>query len=698
MISSVQLIWKWAALALVLLCPGAALALSSPDYVEGDVLVTFKPSVDLASSQKVLAGHSLALKSHFSELSRHLGKHSGLIHDSHRTTAELVAELSLDPAVERAEPNHIRTFNSLPNDTLFTNLWALRNQGQWVNGSTGVAGADIRFVPAWKLARPNPNPVVVAVMDSGVDYTHPDLAANMWTNPGEIPGNGLDDDKNGYVDDYYGYDFAGHQPDPMDSGFHGTHVAGIIAATGNNQSGIIGVDYQAQIMALRISTNGTNLSVSAEIGGLQYATQMKSRGVNLVAINASFGGNNYNYTEQSAIQAAGNAGIIFCAAAGNSTNNNDFTPHYPASYRLPNMIVVAASDQNDALTDFSDYGANTVDLAAPGDNILSLLPVSQAITNMDTHVESGPTRYPATALIYSGTTPGITATAYYCGLGYPTNFPPEVQNNIALIARGTLYFSNKVANAMAAGARAVIIYNNTNVNLTPTLSYTANWIPSVFLSQSDGLALQSQLPATVKVVNTPAPGPPQIYQYLSGTSMAAPQVTAAVAFAAQNFPYESVAQRIQRILGNVDVLPSLAGKVRTGGRLNLQRIVDTDLNGLPDWWEQQYFGQPTGTDPNADPDNDGLSNLAEWLAGTAPTDPTSNLQLTVSVTNPNAAVLNWPSVPGKDYRLERSTNLATGFDTLVGTNISATAPTNTITDTGTLPGKAFYRVGIELDN
>ena len=428
---------------------------------------------------------------------------------------------------------------------------------------------------------------------------------------------------------------------------------------------------------------------------------MKSRGANLVAINASFGGSSSNSTEKAAIQAAGNAGIIFCAAAGNNTNNtnnNDITPHYPSSYRLPNMIAVAASDQNDALADFSNYGANTVDLAAPGDNILSLLPVALGITNMDTHVESGTNRFPASALIYSGTTTGITATAYYCGLGYPADFPPEVRNNIALIARGTLYFTNKVANAMAAGARAAIIYNNSAVNITATLYDATNWIPSVFLTQTDGLALQAQLPATVKVVNTPEPGPPQIYQYLSGTSMATPMVSAAVAFAAQNFPAESVAQRIQRVLANVDVLPGLAGKVHTGGRLNLQRMVDTDLNGLPDWWEQQYFGQPTGTDPTADPDHDGLSNLGEWLTGTVPTNSASNLQLTVAVTNQNVAVLKWASLAGKSYQIERSTNLTTGFDTLVGTNISATAPTNTVTDTA-LPGtRRFYRIGAEIDN
>ena len=170
-----------------------------------------------------------------------------------------------------------------------------------------------------------------------------------------------------------------------------------------------------------------------------------------------------------------------------------------------------------------------------------------------------------------------------------------MRNNIALIARGTLNFSNKVANAMAAGARAAIIYNNTNGNFLGTLQVSNNWIPAVSLSQADGLALKAVLPATVTVVN--GTDPTQIYQYLDGTSMATPHVSGAVAFAAMNFPGETVTQRIQRVLANVDVISGLKGKVRTGGRLNLQRIVDTDTNGLPDWWELQYFGHLTGTDP-----------------------------------------------------------------------------------------------------
>jgi subtilisin family serine protease len=661
-------------------------------YVEGEVIVTFKPTVSLNDVQQVLGSHSLALTKHYAELSRDRGRHTGLVRAENRTTAELIAELSHDPAVELAEPNYLRWVTDVPNDTLFTNLWGLQNTGQSVNGTAGTAGDDIRFVPAWEMARPTTNQFVVAVIDTGVDYTHPDLAGNMWTNPGEIPNNGVDDDGNGYVDDYYGYDFADNLPNPTDSGYHGTHVAGTIAAVGNNQLGVIGVAYQAKIMALKASNDGETLSDSAIIEAIQYATMMKGRGVNIVAINESFGGGGSNSTEVAAMQAAGNAGIIFCVAAGNNTANNDTTAFYPASYRLTNMIVVAATDQNDALASFSDYGPNTVDLGAPGENILSLLPVALAPTIAS--VQQGTTTYAANEMVYSGITTGITATVYYCGLGYSTNFPAAVRGNIALIARGTLTFSNKVVNAMAAGARAAVIYNNASGNFSGTLGGTNNnWIPAVSLAQSDGLAMQTN--ATATVVNIPDPS--QIYQYLEGTSMATPHVSGAVAFAAMNFPSETVTQRIQRILANVDVISGLNGKVRTGGRLNLQRTVDTDANGLPDWWELQYFGHLTGTDPNADPDHDGMSNLEEWLAGTNPTNASSCLRLiAIPTNNPNAFVVRWLSVAGKTYWLERSTNLLTGFNSVVQTNIAATAPTNTATDTAILPGNTrFYRVGVE---
>ena len=623
-----------------------------------------------SAAGKVLGAHSLALGRHFGPLSEWRHRQTALVRGAGRSTQQLIAELRQDSAVETVEPNYLRwTDGQPPNDTSFTQLWGLNNTGQAVNGVAGTSGDDIKFLAAWSLARPSATNVVVGIIDTGVDYYHPDLAANMWVNPGELPNNGLDDDGNGYVDDLYGYDFADSIADPQDSGYHGTHVAGTVAAVGKNQLGVIGVDYQAKIMALKASNDGNSLNDSAVIAALQYATLMKQRGVNIVAINASFGGAGYDSALAAAIQSAGDAGIIFCAAAGNDGSDNDVTPIYPALYRLANMIVVAATDQNDALASFSNYGATSVDLAAPGVNILSTCPTNQP--QMSVYVKQGLASYSANAMTYSGSTPPLSATLYDCGLGNPADFPAGVNGNLALIQRGTLTFAQKVSNAMAAGARAAVIYNNASGNFLGTLGSSGNWIPALSLSQADGLALKATLPSVATV--TAFVDPANIYQLLDGTSMATPHVTAAVAFSAMNFPTETVAQRIQRVLANVDPVPALLGAVSTGGRLNLQRTVDTDGNGLPDWWEQLYFGHLTGTDPNADPDRDGFSNLKEYIADTNPTNSNSSLRLLSTQVVSNRVSLTWSGGTQARQHLQRAASLG---GVLLWTNLQTNRTTH----------------------
>ncbi|MEO6035218.1 MAG: S8 family serine peptidase [Verrucomicrobiota bacterium] len=633
------------------------------DYVEGEVLVTFKSSVKLDAAKLSLKAHQLQLTKHFANVSARRGKHSGLIRSKNRTTAALLAELKNDLSVDLVEPNFIRRpYGGLPNDPLFGQLWGLRNTGQAVNGFSGTSGSDINFSAAWRMARTTTNEIVVAVIDSGVDYNHPDLADSMWTNRVEIPGNGIDEDGNGLVDDYFGYDFADGDSNPTAGGLHGTHVAGTIAATGKNQLGVIGVDYQARIMALKVENNAVPNSFpdDAIVSAIDYTIMMKLRGVNVVAINASFGGPDYGESMRAAIAAAGDVGIVFCAAAGNGSSDNDLIPAYPASYRLTNMIVVAATDPNDALTGFSNYGTNTVDIGAPGINIFSTTPTNVAGTTA--FVTRDSSNFVANALTYSGFTTGITGTLYDCGLGYAADFPPEVNGNIALISRGTLLFSEKVANAMAAGALAAVIYNNSSGNFSGTLSYFADWIPAVSLSRADGLALKAAALATnITVANFL--DSTKIYQFLQGTSMATPHVVGAVAFAAMNFPAENVTERIQRVLGNVDVVPALEGKVRTGGRLNLLRMVDTDQNGLPDWWENIYTGQPLGSDPAADPDHDGASNLVEWLSGTDPLNATSAFRIVSAEQIGDDFLVEWTTVGGHSYILQTPTNTLGNFGT-----------------------------------
>jgi len=359
----------------------------------------------------------------------------------------LVKSALLNANVAAASLNYRRYADAVtPNDPGFTDLWGLNNTGQ----TGGTAGADISAPEAWSTTTGSSG-VVVADIDTGVAYDHVDLAANMWHNPGEIPGNGIDDDGNGYVDDVYGIDAVNGDSNPYDDQGHGTHTSGTAAAVGNNGIGITGVAWQARVMALKfLGPDGG--SDAGAITCINYVVNEKlNHGVNVVAINASWGGGGYDGLLRNAINAAGAANIIFCAAAGNggpdrigNGDDNDAQPSYPSSYDGANIISVAATDSTDALASFSNYGATSVDLAAPGVGILSTWP----------------------------------------GDGYASS---------------------------------------------------------------------------------------------NGTSMATPHVTGAVALCAAQFPSETMAQRVRRILDHVDPLASLSGMMTTGGRLDLAAAVNAGV-------------------------------------------------------------------------------------------------------------------------
>jgi len=274
-----------------------------------------------------------------------------------------------DPGVIYAERDYVVQADRIPNDPLFNQLWGLNNTGQ----TGGTPDADIDAPEAWDvstggISNSGRGPVI-AVIDTGVDYTHPDLAANIWTNPNEIPNNGLDDDGNGYVDDVRGWDFVNNDNDPMDDNDHGTHVAGTIAAVGDNGIGVVGVNWKAQIMPLKFLDSLGFGSISDAVLAVDYSVRMGA-----VVSNNSWGGRANSQALLNAIDRARAAGQVFVAAAGNRASNNDSTPHYPSNYDLDNIIAVAATDDNDQLASFSNFGQRTVDLAAPGVNILSTLP------------------------------------------------------------------------------------------------------------------------------------------------------------------------------------------------------------------------------------------------------------------------------------------------------------------------------------
>ncbi len=440
-----------------------------PTTVPGELVVKFDEGkiAELRAENTSLAGYSNEQIANALGVYLNLSKREDLplinadllqLENGEQINIEALLDLLGYGLIEYIEPNYIVEVENLPNDPDLGTLWGLHNDGS--NGA--MADVDIDGPEAWDLTTGS-NTMVVGVVDTGIDYNHPDLQANMWVNPNEIAGNSIDDDGNGIIDDIHGYNAITDSGNPLDDHYHGTHCAGTIGAVGNDNRGVVGVNWNVKLMGLKFLSSSGSGSTTNAIKAINYAVWMKQNGVNIRVLSNSWGGGGYSVALKAAIDAANAAGILFVAAAGNSARNNDVTPHYPSSYQSDNMVSVAAVDKFGNLASFSNYGLTTVHLGAPGVSIKSTYPNNSYGTISGT----------------SMATPHVAGIAALVFAETPAFTPIQVRS---LLIDSVKPLSSMTNRAVAPGVVSAYIALTGDHSFPPQIAP----IPNQTISQSDG--------------------------------------------------------------------------------------------------------------------------------------------------------------------------------------------------------------------
>jgi len=524
------------------------------------------------------------------------------VSSSHYSTEDLINELSDNAYVLSVEPDYYQYFMGSSDDELSSSQWALDGGEKYQGTSSGMN---------WSKAKEATysNTPIVAVVDSGVDYTHEDLADNMWVNPySSLSGT-------------YGYDFGDSDSNPMDSNGHGTHCAGTIAATANNQTGIAGISQNAKIMALKVCDSSGNVATSYIVSAFNYIYEAQELGANIVAVNCSWGGGSSGQSLINMVDQIGSKGALFLFAAGNEGKNHTSgsIDECPYDFDSDYKVLVGASDINDQRAYYSDYGSDTVDFFTPGDNIISstctntFFPAIYSQTkqeDMASYVGDGSSQdlsilYPSQIGISDNSTSyAITQSSQDFFGGSTGSKQVSFSTSSSSSSR-----THKPGGSSGSGSNSMSLYLDvTDLDLDTTASYqvcfdyglTENgsicWDHTALSRNSSSFVTYGRK-TYLNIVNLENSSLSNIYldnvsiskanasnssfgKYttMSGTSMAAPMATGAVAFLANNYPSDTAKQRHERLNQCVRSVSALSGKCITGGVLDLSKATGTSVS------------------------------------------------------------------------------------------------------------------------